>query len=81
MTQTTPSSTRPPSHCRPSCGEEGGLSGNISFAAATYRVGNPFRRRQVEVKVVGDTVEISQDGRLLGIGAGGAHGDPDGGGG
>ena len=40
-------------------------SGNISFAAATYRVGNPYRRRQVEVRVVGDTVEISQNGRLL----------------
>ena len=40
-------------------------SGNISFAAATYRVGNPFRRQQVEVRVVGDTVEISQGGKLL----------------
>jgi transposase InsO family protein len=40
-------------------------SGNISFAAATYRVGNPFRRQQVEVRVVGDTVEISQNGKLL----------------
>ncbi len=40
-------------------------SGNISFAAATYRVGNPHRRQQVEVRVVGDTVEISQNGKLL----------------
>lgn len=40
-------------------------SGNISFAAATYRVGNPHRRERVEVRVVGDTVEISQNGRLL----------------
>jgi transposase InsO family protein len=40
-------------------------SGNISFAAATYRVGNPHRREQVEVRVVGDTVEISQNGKLL----------------
>ena len=40
-------------------------SGNISFAAATYRVGNPYRRQQVEVRVVSDTVEISQDGKLL----------------
>lgn len=40
-------------------------SGNISFAAATYRVGNGHRREQVEVRVVGDTVEISQAGKLL----------------
>ena len=40
-------------------------SGNISFAGTTYRVGNPHRRQQVEVRVVGDTVEISHDGRLL----------------
>jgi hypothetical protein len=40
-------------------------SGNISFAAATYRVGNPHCREQVEVRVVGDTVEISQNGKLL----------------
>lgn len=40
-------------------------SGSISFAAVTYRVGNPYRRQQVEVRVVGDTVEISQAGKLL----------------
>ena len=40
-------------------------SGNISFAAASYRVGNAHRREQVDVRVVGDTVEISQGGRLL----------------
>jgi transposase InsO family protein len=40
-------------------------SGNISFAAATYRVGNAHRRQQVDVRVVGDTVEISQEGRLI----------------
>lgn len=40
-------------------------SGNISFAAATYRVGNAHRRQQVEVRVVGDTVEISHKGKLL----------------
>jgi transposase InsO family protein len=40
-------------------------SGNVSFAGANYRVGNPFRRQQVEVRVVGDTVEISQGRRLL----------------
>lgn len=40
-------------------------SGGISFAGVSYRVGNPYRRQQVEVRVVGDTVEISHDGRLL----------------
>lgn len=40
-------------------------SGNISFAAVEYRVGNAHRRQQVEVRVLGDTVEISQDGKLL----------------
>lgn len=40
-------------------------SGSVSFAAVTYRVGNAYRRQQVEVRVVGDTVEISQAGRLL----------------
>ncbi len=40
-------------------------SGNVSFAAVEYRVGNAYRRQQVEVRVVGDTVEISKDGKLL----------------
>jgi transposase InsO family protein len=33
------------------------LSGHVSFAGANYRVGNAYRRQQVEVRVVGDTVE------------------------
>jgi len=40
-------------------------SGNISFAAVEYRVGNAYRRQQVEVRVVGATVEISKRGKLL----------------
>ena len=40
-------------------------SGGISFAGVSYRVGNAHRRAQVEVRVVGDTVEISQNGKLL----------------
>jgi transposase InsO family protein len=40
-------------------------SGNISFAATVYRVGNRYRLTSVEVRVVGDTVEISQAGRLI----------------
>ena len=33
-------------------------SGNVCFAGTSYRVGNKFRRRQVQVAVVGGTVEI-----------------------
>ena len=40
-------------------------SGSISFAAATYRAGNAYRRQSVQVRVVGDTVEISHDGRVI----------------
>ncbi len=40
-------------------------SGNISFAGTNYRVGNAYRRQQVEVRVVGDTVEISTGGRVV----------------
>lgn len=41
------------------------MRGSISFAGAGYRVGNGYRLRQVEVRVVGDTVQISYEGRLL----------------
>ena len=40
-------------------------SGNVCFAATTYRVGNAHRRRQVHVAIVGDTVEISAGGEIL----------------
>ena len=40
-------------------------SGNVSFAGANYRVGNTYRRRQVQVAVVGDTVEISIGEQLI----------------
>ena len=36
-------------------------SGSVSFAATNYRVGNTFKGRQVDVRVVGDTVQISAD--------------------
>jgi transposase InsO family protein len=39
--------------------------GNVCFAATTYRVGSKFRRRQVQVAVVGDTVEISVGNQLI----------------
>ena len=40
-------------------------NGSIRFAATGYRVGNPYRHRQVEVALKGDTVEIWCDGKLL----------------
>lgn len=40
-------------------------SGNVSFAGTSYRVGNTFRRRQVQVAVVAATVEISIGEELI----------------
>jgi len=40
-------------------------SGGVSFAGVNYRVGNAYKRRQVEVVVIGDTVQISSDGKLV----------------
>ena len=40
-------------------------SGQVSFAAHTYRVGNPYRRLQVEVAIVNNTVQISYDGVVV----------------
>lgn len=40
-------------------------SGNVSFAGTNYRVGNTFRRRQVQVAVVAGTVEISIGEELI----------------
>jgi len=40
-------------------------SGNVCFAGTNYRVGSKFRRRQVQVAIVGDTVEISVGNELI----------------
>jgi hypothetical protein len=39
--------------------------GSLSFAGAIYRVGNRWCGRQVEVRLVGDVVEISLAGELI----------------
>lgn len=39
--------------------------GAVSFAGTGYRVGNRYRGQTVAVAIVGDTVQISQDGVLL----------------
>jgi hypothetical protein len=48
-----------PSATAPSVTRKVDSSGNVCFAGTNYRVGSKFRRRQVQVAVVGDTVEIS----------------------
>ena len=40
-------------------------SGNVCFAGASYRAGSQYRRRQVQVAVVGDMVEISIGNELI----------------
>lgn len=40
-------------------------SGSVCFAGTTYSVGPKFKRRQVQVAVVGDTVEISVGEELI----------------
>ena len=40
-------------------------SGGVSFAGTSYKVGKPNARRQVQVAMVGDTVEISAGGEIL----------------
>ena len=39
--------------------------GNVCFAGTSYRAGSRFRRRQVQVAVVGETVEISIGSELM----------------
>jgi integrase-like protein len=40
-------------------------TGNISFAGTNYRVGHAYRRRPVEVAIVGGSVQLSVDGRVV----------------
>jgi transposase InsO family protein len=54
-----------PSASSPSVTRKVDSSGNVSFAGANYRVGNAYRRRQVQVVVVDDTVEISVGEQLI----------------
>jgi transposase InsO family protein len=54
-----------PTVSSPSVTRKVDASGNLSFAGANYRVGSAYRRRQVQVAVVGDTVEISVGNQLI----------------
>jgi hypothetical protein len=40
-------------------------SGSVWFAGANYRAGNAYRRKQVQVSVVGDSVQITFEGKLF----------------
>ena len=40
-------------------------SGNVCFAGTHYRAGSKYRRRQVQVAVIGDIVEISVGTELI----------------
>jgi transposase InsO family protein len=40
-------------------------SGSVCFAGTNYRVGSKFRRRQVQVAIIGETVEISVGAELI----------------
>jgi len=40
-------------------------SGGISFAGTNYKAGKPNRGRQVQVAIVGDTIEISAGGQII----------------
>jgi len=64
MTPPPPLSTRP-SASAVSVTRKVDTHGSVSFAGANYRVGNKYRRRQVQVAVVGDTIEISVGKELI----------------
>ena len=39
--------------------------GSVSFAGTQYRVGNAYKRQQVELTITRDTIQISLQGKLL----------------
>ena len=40
-------------------------SGSVSFAGTNYRVGNPYKRGQVEVAIVGSRVQFAINGKVI----------------
>ena len=40
-------------------------SGSISFAGTSYRVGNAWRRRSVQVSIVASSVQLACDGQIV----------------
>lgn len=62
--QPRPPAARPVTAGRPVV-RKVGSNGGVSFAGTSYRVGNAYRGLQVQVRLVGDAVEISRGGELL----------------
>ena len=60
-----PRPSRPPSASSVSVTRKVDSSGNVCFAGANYRAGNKYKRRQVQVAIVGDCVEISIGEELI----------------
>jgi transposase InsO family protein len=60
-----PAQTKRPSATAASVTRKVDGSGNVCFAGINYRAGAKFRRRQVQVAVVGETVEISIGNELI----------------
>jgi transposase InsO family protein len=58
-------SVRRPSPTAASVTRKVDSSGNVCFAGSHYRAGSQYRRRQVQVAVVGDMVEISIGNELI----------------
>lgn len=65
MQAQAPKPTRRPSASAVAVTRKVDSSGNVSFAGRSYRAGRKHRRRQVQVAVVGDTVEISIGEELI----------------
>ena len=61
--------TNRPSAARPTKGDEvlGSVDhqGAVSFAGVSYRAGNPYRGMPAGVRIVGDTVQVTIDGKLI----------------
>jgi hypothetical protein len=61
--------TNRPSAARPTKGDEvlGSVDhqGAVSFAGVSYRAGNPYRGMTAGVRIVGDTVQVTIDGKLI----------------
>jgi hypothetical protein len=60
-----PANRRRPSATAASVTRKVDSSGNVCFAGTSYRAGSKFRRRQVQVAVVRETVEISIGSELI----------------
>jgi hypothetical protein len=68
-----PASWRAPLKARPKKAKPTGVTvirkvdpaGSVSFAGSGYRVGNAYKRKNVEVTLLGDTVQIFFEGRLI----------------